>query len=83
MTTQLAVRIPDALAVTIDAAVATGTFASRTALVVAALERWAKADESRRIGEQIAEGYRKFPQTDEETAGVLAASRALIAEEPW
>jgi hypothetical protein len=37
----------------------------------------------RLIGEQIAGGYRREPQTDEELAGLDEASRALILEEPW
>ena len=36
-----------------------------------------------RIGEEIAEAYRRQPQTDEELAGLDRATRALVEEEPW
>ena len=35
------------------------------------------------IGEEIVEGYKRQPQTDEEIAGAERATRASIAEEPW
>jgi hypothetical protein len=37
----------------------------------------------RAIGEQIADAYRRNPQTDEELAGLEASTRSLIEEEPW
>ena len=42
-------------------------------------------DEERRraIGEQIAEGYRKIPQDDEEVAAVTRSALNSIHEEPW
>jgi hypothetical protein len=42
-------------------------------------------DEHRRrqIGARIADAYRQRPQAGEELSGLEAATRALIAEEPW
>ena len=35
------------------------------------------------VGQAIAEGYRRIPQADDETAWTDAATAAMIAEEPW
>ena len=37
----------------------------------------------RAVGEAIAEGCRRFPQTDDEIAWSEQATAAMIAEEPW
>jgi len=34
-------------------------------------------------GQQIAQAYRRQPQTDPELAGLDESTRALIEEEPW
>jgi hypothetical protein len=35
------------------------------------------------IGEQISDGYDRFPETDEEMAEAEASGKAMIFEEPW
>jgi hypothetical protein len=35
------------------------------------------------VGEAIAEGYRRLPQTGEEDAWAMANAREAIREEPW
>jgi hypothetical protein len=37
----------------------------------------------RRIGAEIVDSYRRRPQSEEELAGLDAATRALVEEEPW
>lgn len=40
-------------------------------------------DPDRPVGEQIADGYRRVPQTPEEDAWAAASAREAIREEPW
>jgi hypothetical protein len=35
------------------------------------------------VGEAIADGYRRFPQTPEEDAWAAANAREAVREEPW
>ena len=67
----------------LDAIVANGEAESRSDAVRRALE--AMIDERRRrlVGEAIAEGYRRVPETDEELRRADENARALVAEEPW
>jgi hypothetical protein len=37
----------------------------------------------RRLGAQIADAYRRLPQTEDELRGLDEATRALVDEEPW
>jgi len=75
MSEQIAVRLPDELAASLDALVAPrGRFVTKAD---------ADREERRRTGEAIAEGYRRIPQTAEEVAGVWEESIRSIEEEPW
>jgi len=56
---------------------------SRSDAVRLALERLVDEYRRREIGRQIAEGYERIPQTEEELAGIDDATRAMIWEEPW
>jgi hypothetical protein len=47
------------------------------------LERLVDQQRRHRVGAAIVDGYRLQPQTDEELAGLDAATRALVDEEPW
>jgi hypothetical protein len=40
-------------------------------------------EDRRRIGEEIAQGYRRLPQTDAAVAAATQAAIASINEEPW
>ncbi len=37
----------------------------------------------RRIGDEIVDGYKLIPQTEEELAWADSAAAEMIAEEPW
>ena len=75
--------MPSDLICAIDDLVKMGVFASRSDAVRAGLI--AVVDRQRRVavGQVIADGYRRIPQTDDETSWSDAASAAMIAEEPW
>ncbi len=86
MSEQIAVRIPDDLAVSLDELVEGGAFPSKAEAIRAALERLINAERRRRVGALIAEGYRRLPQSNElepvtETAAA-ATLRSVAAEEP-
>jgi metal-responsive CopG/Arc/MetJ family transcriptional regulator len=81
--TQVVTRLDDKLVADLDGLVADGHIASRSEGVRIGLEQLVEEHRRRRIGEEIVEGYKRQPQTDEETAGAERATRASIAEEPW
>ncbi|MDQ3573749.1 MAG: ribbon-helix-helix domain-containing protein [Actinomycetota bacterium] len=80
---QFVTRLDDGLAEEVDALVSAGVVANRSAAVRIGLERLVEQHHRRQIGAEIAEGYRRQPQTDEELAGLDSATRALVEEEPW
>lgn len=81
--TQIAVRLDDELVARLDELVREGRFASRADALRHAVQAYVDRERRRRVGEAIAEGYRRLPQTEEETAGAEESARAMIAEEPW
>lgn len=81
--TQLAARFDEASVAAIDELVIAGRFASRADALRHAVRDYLDRERRHRIGEAIAEGYRRLPQTDEEVAGAEASTRAMIREEPW
>jgi Arc/MetJ-type ribon-helix-helix transcriptional regulator len=80
---QFVTRLDDRLVAEVDAMVADGVVATRSEAVRVGLERLVDQHHRTKIGAQIAEGYRRQPQTEEELAGLDEAGRALIEEEPW
>jgi Arc/MetJ-type ribon-helix-helix transcriptional regulator len=80
---QVVTRLDDKLAADLDDLVADGLVANRSDAVRMGLEKLVDEHRRRRIGEEIVEGYKRQPQTDEEIAGAERATRASIAEEPW
>lgn len=80
---QFVTRLEDRLAEEVDAMVADGAVANRSEAVRLGLERLVDRHRRGQIGAEIAEGYRRQPQTDEELGGLDRATRALVAEEPW
>jgi predicted transcriptional regulator len=56
---------------------------SRSALIREAIEAYMYDARSAEIDRQIAEGYERIPQTDEEFPGIDAEVREMIEEEPW
>jgi Arc/MetJ-type ribon-helix-helix transcriptional regulator len=83
MSERIAVRIPDRLATNLQAVVESGRFATKAEAIRYAIETLIDEERSRRIGEQIVEGYRRIPQTDEEVASATKAAIRSIEEEPW
>jgi len=83
MSEQIAVRLPEPLAESLDALVTGGRFTSRAEAVRAAIEALVDAEARRRVGVEIAAGYERVPQTDEEVAAATAGARRSIEEEPW
>ena len=83
MSEQIAVRIPDALAASLEDLVSTGRFGTRAEAVRVALEALIEAERRRRVGELIADGYRRLPQDDEEVDAARLAAIRSIEEEPW
>ncbi|MDH4178644.1 MAG: ribbon-helix-helix domain-containing protein [Thermoleophilia bacterium] len=83
MSHQLVTRVGDDLVAHVDRLVEAGILESRSQAVRLGLERLVDQLERRRIGEQIVEGYRRVPQTEDELDWVDAATERMIAEEPW
>ena len=80
---QIIARVDDQLVAQLDAIVASGEAASRSDAVRRALEAMIDKRRRRLVGEAIAEGYRRVPETDEELRWADENARAMIAEEPW
>ncbi|MGD1059303.1 MAG: ribbon-helix-helix domain-containing protein [Solirubrobacteraceae bacterium] len=80
---QVVARLDDKLVAAVDELVDSGVVGNRSEAMRMGLERLVEEHRRRRIGEEIVAGYERQPQTDEELAGLDAATRALVAEEPW
>lgn len=83
MATQLAIRLPDDLLRDLDWIVIRLKYDSRTEAMRDALVRLINQERRREIGEQIAEGYRRMPQTEDEIAGGDQAFVDSVNDEPW
>lgn len=81
--TQIAVRLDDDDVERLDEMVSQGRFASRTEAVRAAVRWMLEAQRRRAVGEAIADGYRRVPQSDDEVAIAETNVRRLVEEEPW
>jgi len=66
--TQVAVRFGDELLRDLDWLVVHGDYGNRAEAIRAALAQVIDVERRREIGEQIAEGYRRIPETDDELA---------------
>jgi Arc/MetJ-type ribon-helix-helix transcriptional regulator len=80
---QLVTRVDDRLISRVDELVASGVVASRSEAVRLGLERLVERFRRDRIGAEIADAYRRQPQTDAEVGWADEATRRMIAEEPW
>jgi Arc/MetJ-type ribon-helix-helix transcriptional regulator len=83
MSEQIAVRIPAELAEHLDELVASGKFGSKAEAIRSAIRDLVETERRRQIGERIADGYRRMPQTDEEVTVAEAAAIRSLNEEPW
>ncbi|MCY4517737.1 MAG: hypothetical protein OXB99_10920 [Acidimicrobiaceae bacterium] len=82
-TTQIAVRLPDALLTQLDHLVTTGVFESRAAAVRAGVESVTAESARQEIDRAIVDGYRRIPPTNDELLAARAFLRSSILEEPW
>jgi metal-responsive CopG/Arc/MetJ family transcriptional regulator len=80
---QVVTRLDDGLAAELDNLIAEGVVSNRSEAVRLGLERLVDEHRRQQIGSEIVEAYRRWPQTDEELAGLEQSTRALISEEPW
>ncbi len=63
--------------------IAAGVVASRSEAMRLGLEGLVEQHRRRQIGARIVDAYRRLPQTEDELAGLDAATKALVEEEPW
>ena len=70
MSTQLAIRLPDELLAELDWLVVRCDYSSRTEAMRTAIEAMIRRERSREIDEQYIAAYTKWPQTEEELAGL-------------
>ncbi len=80
---QVVTRLDDKLTAELDGLVADGIIGNRSEGVRLGLERLIEEHRRERLGAEIADAYRRQPQSEEELAGLDQATRALVAEEPW
>lgn len=83
MSEQIAIRIPDRLAESLEDLVSSGRFETKADAVRSALETLVEAERRRRVGELIADGYRRVPQDADEVAAATRAAIRSINEETW
>jgi Arc/MetJ-type ribon-helix-helix transcriptional regulator len=83
MSEQIAVRIPDALAESLEELVTSGRFDTKAEAVRTALEVLVEAERRGRVGALIADAYRRVPQGDQEVEAATRAAIRSIHEEPW
>jgi putative addiction module CopG family antidote len=80
--TTLAVRVPDSLLENLDALIAEGRYANRTAAVRAALDRLVAEERRQAVDRAIVEGYARKP-ADTPDAFTRALAGRSIKLEPW
>jgi Arc/MetJ-type ribon-helix-helix transcriptional regulator len=83
MAAQLVTRIDDDLAAALDQLVASGLIETRSDGVRRALVEMIDRVRREEIGRQIADGYQRIPQTDDDVGWSDAATVAMIEAEPW
>lgn len=67
----------------LDELVSTGRYQTRAAAVRSAVESLVDHERRRRTGEEIADAYRRLPQSDEDVAAATRAAIISIHDEPW
>jgi Arc/MetJ-type ribon-helix-helix transcriptional regulator len=82
MSTQIAVRLSDESLSSLDVLVGLGVFPNRAEAVRAGVEMLVRNAERARVDAAIVAGYRRVPD-DTSDAWLEAATRAMVAAEPW
>jgi Arc/MetJ-type ribon-helix-helix transcriptional regulator len=83
MSEQIAVRIPDELAESLEDLVSEGRFETKAEAIRAALQALVDQERRRKVGELIADGYRRIPQDEDELEAARRAAIRSIEQEPW
>jgi len=83
MSEQIAVRLSPQLTTSLDELVAAGRFPTRAEAVRSAITSMVDQERRRRVGAEIADGYLRIPQSDEDLAAAAAAATRSIHDEPW
>ena len=83
MTKSITIRIPEDRVARIDALVQAGDHASRTSVIIEAIDRLVAQLESEAIDRAIVEGYTRVPPTAEELEWAEWSATESIREEPW
>ena len=83
MSEQIAVRIPDELAESLEDLVSEGRFETKAQAIRSALQTLVDQERRRKVGELIADGYRRIPQDEDELEAARRAAIRSIEQEPW
>lgn len=83
MTTPVPTRFSDQELATIDRLVSEGVGDNRSAVIRRAVDLLDDAVRRIRIGESIAESYRRQPQSNDDDAMAMANAIAMTEAEPW
>ena len=68
---------------TLDRLVAEGVGETRSEVIRRAVDHLAESVERDRVGQMIADSYRRQPQSAEEDAMAMANAIAMVEAEPW
>ena len=83
MSEQIAIRIPDELAESLEELVSEGRFETKAVAIRSALQTLVDQERRRKVGELIADGYRRIPQDADELEAARRAAIRSIEQEPW
>ncbi|MBW3606151.1 MAG: ribbon-helix-helix domain-containing protein [Actinobacteria bacterium] len=83
MTTQIAVKVPDAVLETIDGLVAQGRYDNRSAAVRAALDMLTRHVRDDAIDRAFTDGFRRVPESPQELSDAYRLAIDAIEDEPW
>jgi Arc/MetJ-type ribon-helix-helix transcriptional regulator len=83
MSEQIAVRIPDELAESLEELVSEGRFETKAEAIRSALPTLVDQVRRRKVGELIADGYRRIPQDEDQLEAARRAAIRSIEQEPW
>ncbi len=83
MTTQIAVKLPDDIVVSIDRLIANGIYPNRSAAIRAGLKMVTEQARTQTIDAAFAQGFKHNPETEEELAEAYRSGIEAIEDEPW
>jgi len=83
MTTQIAVKLSDALVRQLDDLVASGSFDSRSDAVRRGIEALVAQRSRQLVDAAFAEGFARHPDTEDEIADATRLAVDAINNEPW